>query len=130
MNKLFIVLSVLAFASSAKAAQFLAFPESGQYTIRCQAAETAGGGTLDPTTGTSEISFERVDAGNEVELARLQVDPSTGMAVAVVTVAVTPGNDAEVACFALDRSGNRSERSVDSAVADFTAPGAPVMSQP
>jgi len=127
MRKLFIGLCVLCFASSAKAAQFLTFPESGQYTIRCQAAETAGGGTLDPTTGTSEISFERVDSGNEAELTRMQVDPDTGMAVAVVTIAVTPGNDAEVACFAFDRSANRSVRSVDSIVADFTPPAAPVV---
>lgn len=126
MKILGFVLAVM-FANVASAAQFLTFPESGQYTIRCQAAEVASGGSIDPNTGTFEISFERVDVGNEVELARVQVDPTTGVSVATVTLSVTPGSDAEVVCFAFDRSGNRSERSVDSRVMDFTVPGAPVV---
>lgn len=121
------IICSLVLASPSLAAQSVLLPESGNYVVRCQADETFNGGTLDPVTGTSHISLERVDVGNEVELERKEVDPTTGIAMFTVTIPVTPGSDAEVACFAFDRSGNRSVRSVDTKVIDFTAPGAPGM---
>lgn len=127
MRSVFGFVVAMIISQQALAAQFLTFPVSGQYVITCQAAEVASGGTLDPNTGTFEIGFERIDASAPGEIFRAPVDVVTGKVTATLNVTVTPGADAEVACFAYDKSGNRSDRSVDSKLMDFTAPGVPVV---
>jgi hypothetical protein len=127
-NLLFVMVAVLGLVGSAKAAQFSEFPDvNGQFTLKCQADEFANHKPYNVNTGTFEIAFVRVDLTPPVEFARGAIDLNTGYLVFVGPVQATPGDDAEIVCVAYDKSGNKSDRSVDSAVVDFTSPAKPVI---
>jgi len=124
MNKFLIALFLsLSFSTSTLAATFVEIPENGLYALKCQADEFAHSKPYNPATGTSELSFVRIDVTPVQELAHGTIDVSNGTVVALVSMTVTPGDDAEVVCFAKDRSGNVSDRSVDAAIMDFSSPG-------
>lgn len=111
----------LALPLAASAANIPVFPDTaGKFTFGCQDSKAAAGQAYDPNTDTFKMIF--VQAG--VESAPLSVD-AQGKAFETVTVGGT--TDVSVWCIAVDKSGNRSARSVDAFLVDRTAPGAPVL---
>ena len=118
-----LVLALVAFlglSSVAGAATIPVFPDSsGKFTFGCQDAKAARGAAYDPNVDTFNMIFVQ----NGVESARV---PVNAQGKAFETVTVTGTTDVPVWCIAVDKSGNRSARSVDSFLVDRTAPEAPV----
>jgi len=124
MNKTLIALALaLGLGSQAAAATFVEYPdENNFYILKCQADEFANHKPYNVNTGTWTLRFVRIDVTPNVELSTGTIDLNNGTVVAIVNIAETPGDDADIVCYAKDKSGNESERSVDSAIVDFTPP--------
>lgn len=113
---------ILGLAMGASAADLPVFPDAnGQFDLGCQDTKAFRGEAFSKDTDTFNMEFA-TDSG--AVLGTVEVDNS-GVARLPTTVA-GPG-DVRVICFSIDRSGNRSARSVDSFLVDRTAPEAPTL---
>jgi len=122
---------VLGLAMGASAADIPVFPATpnGPYDLGCQDTKAFRGEPFDKDVDTFSMIFVQEEGVSFVELATVEVDAVTGIARLTATVGPSAG-DVRVACFAMDRSGNRSPRSVDSFLVDRTAPEAPTLLAP
>ena len=110
----------LGMASISSAASIPVFPDaSNNFTFGCQDAKANRGEAYDPNKDTFKMIFVQ----DGVEFAPVAVD-AQGKAFRVVPVTGT--TDVNVWCVAVDKSGNRSARSVDAFLVDRTAPEAPI----
>ena len=121
------VAMVLGLAMGASAADIPVFPVPGGpqnvYDLGCQDTKAFRGEPFNKDADSFSMTFE-TDAG--VFLGSIEVDDVTGIARLPLTIQPETG-DTRVVCFANDRSGNRSARSVDSFLVDRTAPEAPTL---
>ena len=124
------VTMVFALAMGAMAADIPVYPNtSGVFDLGCQDAKAFRGEAFDKNIDSFNMSFEIQDSLIIVAVA--EVDAVTGIArVPVDAVTLPTPGDVRVVCFAIDRSGNRSARSVDSFLVDRTAPEAPTLLAP
>lgn len=118
----------LSLAAVATAADIPVFPDTpaGPYDLGCQDTKAFRGEPFNKDVDSFSMVFVLEDGASATELATVEVDAVTGIARLVTTVGPTAG-DVRVVCFAMDRSGNRSPRSIDSFLVDRTPPEAPTL---
>lgn len=77
----------------------------------------------------SKLCVDRVDLGAPFELLCVADPPSAAGSVIKLDILVmtTPGDDAELRAYVVDKQDNRSGYSPNAAFADFTAPAAPIL---
>ena len=119
---------VLGLAMGASAADLPVFPATpgGSYALACQDSKAFRGEVWYKNVDSFSMIFVLEDGATATEMATVEVDETTGIAVLDATVGPSVG-DVRVACYSMDRSGNRSPRSVDSFLVDRTAPEAPTL---
>ena len=118
---------VFALATGAMAADIPVFPgPNGQFDLGCQDTKAFRGEAFNKNVDSFSMSFETTTG---TVLGVVETDAVTGIARLPATVPPLAG-DVRVVCFAADRSGNRSARSVDSFLVDRTAPEAPTVLAP
>jgi len=83
-----------------------------------------GGCVAPPDADMHSLCFVRTDVTPEVELGCADAGPSESIRKDL-TIPETPGDDAEIHCYALDNDGLRSDNSPNMATVDFTRPGTP-----
>lgn len=116
---------VFGLAMGASAADIPVFPDvNGQFDLGCQDTKAFRGEAFSKDTDTFNMEFA-TESGDV--LGTLEVDDN---GVARLPVAIGGTSDVRVVCFSIDRSGNRSARSVDSFLVDRTAPEAPTVLAP
>lgn len=121
----FAVAVILSLATVASGADIPVFPAAGgQFTFGCQDTKAFRGETFDKNVDTFNMIFVQEDISGSAEIGTVEVDDVTGIATMSMSIGPSP-SDVRVACFAEDRSGNRSARSLDSFLVDRTAPEAP-----
>ncbi len=118
----FLLLVSMVFATSAMAQPdiLLPAPSAGQFPIKVEIVSN------EPL---ASLCIERVDVSPPVELFCLDTPEfAAGSVIQLqVLIPITPGDDAEVRAFVVDLTGNRSGYSPNAAIADFTAPAAPIL---
>ena len=122
MRRLILPLVFLALATSAQAQEdiLLPAPIAGQFPIKVEIVSN------EPL---ASLCIERVDVSPPIELFCL-ADPdfAAGSIIQLqVLIPITPGDDAEIRAVVTDLTGNRSAYSPNAAIADFTAPSAPIL---
>lgn len=119
------VAMVLGLAMGASAADRPVFPDqTGVFTLGCQDTKAFRGEAFSKDTDTFNMEFT-TEAG--AVLGTVEVDTS---GIARLSTTIGGQTDVRVVCFSIDRSGNRSDRSVDSFLVDRTPPEAPTVLAP
>jgi hypothetical protein len=72
----------------------------------------------------AEICFIRADVTPIIELGCVPAGPSELVSL-MLAVTETPGDDAEIRCYAVDLDGYHSDNSPNAGLVDFTRPGRP-----
>ena len=88
------------------------------YTVKAQMPDDAD---------LASLCCFRVDAPNELDFGCVAAAPGS-VTTMDITIPFTPEDDAEVRCTAVDTSSNSSDLSPNAAIADFTKPQPPVLS--
>lgn len=112
---------------------FFAVPASAQCPADLMLIKVAGvydfGIDPDGEVNLLQICCQRVDVDPVIDLSCIDatsppVDPLMGYPISI-TVAPTPGDDAEIRCYSEDNSGLLSVLSCNKGDIDFTAPRSP-----
>lgn len=95
-------------------------PVAGQFPLKVQIVSD------EPL---ASLCIDRVDVDPPLELFCLQDPPfAAGSTIDLLfLIPITPGDDAEIRARVMDMTGNASGYSPNAAIADFTAPAAPVL---
>jgi hypothetical protein len=119
MRYILMIVALLLLAAPAYGQQdVLILPNAdGSYTISCHDENS---------DEVKELCFRRVDVEPDLDLSCMSVVPNATASITTM-LDTTPGQDAQIKCFAGDRAGNTTDLSPNDGIVDFTFPNVPII---